>query len=83
MKVVDIYPDGSCADNGRPNAIGGWSFVVTLPNSTNVIAESFGKLRAGKQTNNRAELEAAYQAMLWVDSQKSEDTVYKLSVTRK
>lgn len=68
MNQLDIFPDGSCADNGRPNAIGGWAFIATLPNSNEIIHESFGKLRVGKQTNNRAELEACYQALLWIDS---------------
>lgn len=78
MESIDIFPDGSCSNNGRPNAIGGWAFIVTLPKTTDIIAESFGKLREGKQTNNRAELEATYQALLWIDSQEKKNVIYTL-----
>jgi ribonuclease HI len=65
MNHIDIFADGSCLDNGKPYAKGGWAIVITYMDSTDVIKTDFGKLRLSKQTNNRAELEAMYQATIY------------------
>jgi ribonuclease HI len=79
----DIFADGSCLDNGKPSAKGGWSVIVTPTNSTDILTSKFGKLRAGKQTNNRAELEAMLQALLFIESQPKDMfyTIYSDSDT--
>jgi ribonuclease HI len=76
MRFVEIYPDGACPNNGRKNAIGGWSFVIA--HQDKVIKELFGKLRRGDQTNNRAELESTYQALLWLKNNHEKDTKYTI-----
>ena len=80
MTKRDVFVDGSCADNGRPNAEGGWAIFATLQNSTDIIDDSIriGKLRKGKQTNNRAELEACYHGLIWIDEQMHDGTLYTL-----
>jgi len=61
MKVINIHCDGACLENGKPNAVGGYGVIVE---EQGVIKRSFfGKLRAGVQTNNRAELEAILHAL--------------------
>lgn len=70
---MDVFVDGSCLNNGQPNAVGGWSFVVV--DNDKSIKQSYGKLRHGKQTNNRAELEALLQALIWFDSQDTADKI--------
>jgi ribonuclease HI len=65
MRDVHLYPDGSCLDNGLPSAKGGWGLPVVIDGV--VIEEHLGKLRDGRQTNNRAEMEAFLQALLWID----------------
>lgn len=79
-KEIDVFVDGSCADNGRPTAEGGWACFATLPKTTEIITGTtqIGKLRHGKQTNNRAELEAVYQGLLWVDAQPDNGTIYTI-----
>ena len=74
----NIFTDGSCLDHGKSSARGGWAYIITDSESQEIKSESLGKLRAGKQTNNRAELEAMLQALLWIDSQKQGDfyTIY-------
>jgi ribonuclease HI len=66
---LDIYTDGSCLDNGRVSARGGWAFAVTKKDTDQVLFEDSGKLRPDKQTNNRAEAEAVLYALLWIESQ--------------
>ena len=70
---VKIYTDGSCLNNGQPDASAGWAVVVK-----GSIETSFaGKLPEGKQTNNRAELYALYQALKWVKDHPSiKATIY-------
>lgn len=69
MNYLDIYTDGSCLDNGRESARGGWSFAVTIKDTIQVSLEDSGKLRPGKHTNNRAEAEAMVYALLWIEYQ--------------
>lgn len=64
MSNVILHADGCCLNNGMPFASGGYGIVVEQDNK--VINEMFGKLRKGKQTNNRAELEAVYQALVYI-----------------
>jgi ribonuclease HI len=78
MNHIDVFADGSCLDNGKPSAKGGWSIVVTPPESTEVIVSDMGKLRRGKQTNNRAELETMYQALLWIEAHGDKNTFYSI-----
>lgn len=78
MNRKDIFADGSCLDNGNPSARGGWSIVVTAPESTDVIYSSFGKIRRGQQTNNRTELEAILMALLWIEKEGTKDTFYTI-----
>lgn len=47
--------------------------VVKCLQGGTVIEENIGKLRTGKQTNNRAEMEAFLQALIWVDSHDTSD----------
>lgn len=77
MSNVDIFCDGSCLDNGKRNARGGWSYVI--PNNDKEIGEEvFGKLRAGKQTNNRAELEAMLRSLIYVYEKGDKDAFYTI-----
>jgi ribonuclease HI len=70
-----IGTDGSCLDNGKPTARGGWSFIVQ-DTEYNDVHIDFGKIREGKQTNNRAEQEAVLQALIWVwDNTEAGDSV--------
>lgn len=76
-KSFDIFVDGSCKDNGKDYAIGGWAFAVVISGTEQVMHEKYGKLRSGKQTNNRAELESTYRALLYIAS-KEDDAVYNI-----
>lgn len=62
--MLRIYVDGSCINNGRPNASGGWAFIIEK--NGKIIEQVYGKLRAGEQTNNRAELEGMLSALRWL-----------------
>lgn len=59
---VRIYTDGSCINNGNPEASAGWA-VVIKGDMESVIK---GKLPGSKQTNNRAELYGLLKALQWV-----------------
>lgn len=61
MDVVNIYTDGSCINNGTPDARAGWSYVVEGSSHAKM-----GKLPGDNQTNNRAELYAFLEALKYV-----------------
>jgi ribonuclease HI len=78
MRNLDVHTDGSCLNNGKPSAKGGWCFIIAKGGKKESIKIEYGKLRAGNQTNNRAELEAIYQALLWIDEFDDGDTSYTI-----
>lgn len=61
---VQIFVDGSCLNNGQPDASAGWAVVIKGDIETNLT----GKLPGEKQTNNRAELYGLLQALRWIQS---------------
>lgn len=52
---VEIWTDGACVNNGKPNASAAWAYVSGE-------FEQAGRVE-GKQTNNRAEAEAVLHAL--------------------
>lgn len=77
----DIYTDGACTNNGREDAEGGWAFVMTPECSQEIIvgSEHYGKVRENMTVNvNRAELEAIYQSLLWLDRHIRPDCFYTI-----
>lgn len=64
--MYKIFIDGSCWNNGLPNCIGGWSYMLVDENY-NIVAEDYGKLRSGIQSSSRAELESLYRALLKIE----------------
>lgn len=62
--MINIYTDGSCQNNGEDNATCGWGFVVAK--GSIVTYEDYGKIREGKQTVFRAELESFLQVLLYI-----------------
>jgi ribonuclease HI len=59
---VEIWTDGACINNGKPNASAAWGFVSGA-------YEKAGRVE-GKQTNNRAEAEAILHALQWAGDEK-------------
>jgi len=57
---VDIWTDGACSNNGRPNAKAAWAFVAGKKEDAGLVD--------GKQTNNRGEGLAIYHALKWAAS---------------
>lgn len=57
-KAIVIYTDGSCLDNGKENACGGWAAILTCGNHRREI---YGGEVGTK--NNRMELKAAIEAV--------------------
>ena len=56
-KAIVIYTDGSCLNNGAPNAAGGWAAILTCGKHRKEI---YGGELGTK--NNRMELKAAIEA---------------------
>jgi ribonuclease HI len=54
---VEIWTDGACSNNGRPNAKAAWAFVSGRHEDAGLVV--------GKQTNNVAEALAIYYALVW------------------
>lgn len=77
IEEVHVYVDGSCINNGKPEARAGWG--VWWQDRDLKHLNRAGRLAGGKQTNNRAELWAMIEAirafpddgrqlMIWTDS---------------
>lgn len=61
MKEVTIYTDGSCLNNGQPDAPGGWAAVlIGKKNSREIHASAVGA------TNNRMELQAVIESLKYL-----------------
>ena len=58
-KKMHIYTDGSCINNGRPNAQAGYGVYFGKDDERNISEP----LDSGKPTNNRAELKAIIEAV--------------------
>lgn len=70
---VTIHTDGSCLNNGTPEASAGWGVVI----KGDIQAKLSGKLPGETQTNNRAELYALLKALEWVkEHPKAKASVY-------
>lgn len=69
-----IYSDGSCINNGLPNAVATWSYVVADSQNT-IIQACTGKV-IGEQNNNRAELTAFIRCLQYIRYTKGEFTIY-------
>lgn len=72
-----IFTDGSCINNGYPNASAGWAFIV-FNESEQKVGSYTGKIRKGAQNSSRAELEAFCQAVKYLSEQDSSEpcTIY-------
>tara|TARA_B100000073_G_scaffold347432_1_gene361772 strand:+ start:1245 stop:1928 length:684 start_codon:yes stop_codon:yes gene_type:complete len=57
-KIINVYTDGACSNNGRPDARAGFG-IWFGDNDERNVSESF----TGPQTNNRAELLAIIRAL--------------------
>jgi ribonuclease HI len=71
--MYHIFSDGSCINNGLPDAIASWSYVVTNEDN-NVIEASTGRVK-GLQNNNRAELTAFIKALQYVRNERNEEFI--------
>ncbi|MCY7866075.1 reverse transcriptase-like protein [Bacillus spizizenii] len=60
MNII-MKTDGSCLNNGQPDASAGWAVIIKGDIETTLS----GKLPGDKQTNNRAELYALLKALEW------------------
>jgi ribonuclease HI len=70
---VAIYTDGSCLNNGQPDASAGWAVVIKGDIETTLA----GKLPGDRQTNNRAELFGLLKALEWVkEHPKTKAAIY-------
>lgn len=76
MLAVNLHCDGACLGNGNAVADAGYGLVVE--SGGEVITTKFGKLRAGNQTNNRAELEAMLVALNYIFENGNKETVYTI-----
>ena len=54
---VEIWTDGACSNNGKPNAKASWAFVSGEHEEAGLVD--------GKQTNNRGEALAIFHGLSW------------------
>ena len=62
MTTYIAYVDGACPNNGKPNAKAGWGAYITNPEGK-TLRLAAPVPRDQPQTNNRAELLAAWEAL--------------------
>jgi len=69
QRIIQIFTDGACLNNGKPQARGGWAAILCSPEGhTKEIA---GALEGHLQTNNRAELMAVIKGLQALKNQGS------------
>lgn len=61
--AVEIYTDGSCISDGRPNAAGGWAYCIKSSHTEDVY-DSGGAIGT---TNNQMEMTAVLEALKAAD----------------
>lgn len=61
--AVEIYTDGSCIGNGRPDAAGGWAYCIKSSHTEDVY-NSGGAIGT---TNNQMEMTAVLEALKAAD----------------
>lgn len=71
MQEVIIFTDGSCSNNGKPGAKGGYG--VHFPNKE--CEDVSEKFELGNVTNNRAELYAIYVALDKLNNLKFDNAI--------
>lgn len=71
--MYHIFSDGSCINNGLPDAIASWSYVVTDEDNI-VIEASTGRVK-GLQNNNRAELTAFIKALQYIRNERNDEFI--------
>ncbi len=61
QRIIQIFTDGACLNNGKPQARGGWAAILRNPEGR--TKEIAGPLEGNQQTNNRAELTAVIKGL--------------------
>lgn len=75
--MIEVYTDGACRGNGKSDAVGGWGFYL-LDKSTGGSAEFFGGEKG--TTNNKMELQAAIEALKYIDNNLSFDDKMRVKI---
>ena len=57
-----VYTDGSCINNGKPDAKGGWAYVI-MGDDDKIAKMNSGQVVTPEVTNNRMEMEAVLMAL--------------------
>lgn len=65
---VEIYTDGACSNNGKPNSVGGWAVIMRAmrkktSNKRECVAEKVFTGNKAPTTNNEMELKAILVAL--------------------
>ncbi|RCX07063.1 ribonuclease H family protein [Marinomonas foliarum] len=68
---INVYADGSCLNNGKEGASGGWAFIILNGSETIKVSG-----REEGTTNNRMELMAVIRAIEFLSNSKADLTIY-------
>lgn len=64
QKILHIFTDGACRNNGKPNASAAWGILIVTDGSYSVVDQDSGDIpRCEAQTNQRAELRALLRGL--------------------
>lgn len=61
--MLELWTDGSCKNNGKTNAYGGWAYVVVKDNQ--IIFKRYGSQKG--TTNNQMEMKAVIEALKYAN----------------
>lgn len=61
--MLELWTDGSCKNNGKKNAYGGWAYVVVKDNQ--IISKRYGSQL--NTTNNQMEMKAVIEALKYAN----------------
>lgn len=63
LTMLELWTDGSCKNNGKTNAYGGWAYVVIKDNQ--IIFKRYGSQKG--TTNNQMEMKAVIEALKYAN----------------
>lgn len=74
MSKLEVYSDGGSRNNGKPNALGGWGFVIV--SAGDIILREDNGSSSELTTNNQNEIQSVIEALDILKYTKDDVVIY-------
>lgn len=77
LKSIHVFTDGACTQNGRKCAKAAWAFISINDSDRRILHKDSGKiLPSDPQTNQRAELQALLNGLIYAKESQSNTCIW-------